>query len=161
MLKKLIQQAEKVNKLDIDKLEKVPTGLKSLKNKACKLHVDKLVPVPVDLSKLREEVKIMLLKIMIMMSKLKTNTLVVILVIYKTKLMKLKKKITYHDQSNKYITAREFIKLKSQRFATKLAQANSASKIDIAPLVKKTYFDGKLEILKKKVTSNKRKHIEA
>ena len=161
MLKKLIQQAEKVNKLDIDKSEKVPTGLKSLKNKACKLHVDKLVPVPVDLSKLREEVKIMLLKIMIMMSKLKTNTLVVILVIYKTKLMKLKKKVTYHDQSNKYIAAREFIKLKSQRFTTKSAQANSASKIDIAPLVKKTYFDGKLEILKKKVTSNKRKHIEA
>ena len=57
--------------------------------------------------------------------------------------------------------AREFNKLKSQRFATKSAQANSASKIDIAPLVKKTYFDGKLEILKKKVTSNKRKHIEA
>ena len=161
MLKKLIQQAEKVNKLDIDKLEKVPTGLKSLKSKACKLHVDKLVPVPVDLSKLREEVKIMLLKIMIMMSKLKTNTLVVILVIYKTKLMKLKKKVTYHDQSNKYIAAREFNKLKSQRFTTKSAQANSASKIDIAPLVKKTYFDGKLEILKKKVTSNKRKHIEA
>ena len=161
MLRKLIQQAEKVNKLDIDKLEKVPTGLKSLKNKVCKLHVDKLVPVPVDLSKLREEVKIMLLKIMIMMSKLKTNTLVVILVIYKTKLMKLKKKVTYHDQSNKYIAAREFNKLKSQRFATTLAQANSASKIDIAPLVKKTYFDGKLEILKKKVTSNKRKHIEA
>ena len=161
MLKKLIQQAEEVDKLDIDKLEKVPTGLKSLKSKVCKLHVDKLVPVPVDLSKLREAVKIMLLKIMIMMNKWKINIFVVILVIYKTKLMKLKKKITYHDQSNKYITAREFIKLKSQRFATKLAQANSASKIDIAPLVKKTYFDGKLEILKKKVTSNKRKHIEA
>ena len=36
-----------VDKLDIDKLEKVPTGLNSLKSK-----VDKLVPLSVDLSKL-------------------------------------------------------------------------------------------------------------
>ena len=48
LLKKLIQQAEEVDKLDIDQLEKVPTGLKSLKSKVCKLHVDKLVLLPVD-----------------------------------------------------------------------------------------------------------------
>ena len=35
----------------IDKLEKVPTGLISLKSKVSKLDVDRLVPVPVDLSK--------------------------------------------------------------------------------------------------------------
>ena len=46
-----------VDKLDTDKLEKVPTGLNSLKGKVDKLDVDKLVPVPVDLSKLSEVVK--------------------------------------------------------------------------------------------------------
>ena len=39
-----------VDKLDIDKLKNVPTGLSSLKRKVDKLDVDKLVPVPVDLS---------------------------------------------------------------------------------------------------------------
>ena len=37
-----------VDKLNIDKLEKVPTGLNSLKSKVDKLDVDILVPVPVD-----------------------------------------------------------------------------------------------------------------
>ena len=46
-----------VDKLDIDKLEKVPTGLNSLKSKVDKLDVDKLVPIPVDLNKLRDAVK--------------------------------------------------------------------------------------------------------
>ena len=45
------------DKLDIDKLEKVPTGLYSLKSKVDKLDADKLVPVPVDLSKLSDVVK--------------------------------------------------------------------------------------------------------
>ena len=35
------------DKLDIDKLEKVPTGFNSLKSKVDKLDADKLVPVPV------------------------------------------------------------------------------------------------------------------
>ena len=46
-----------VDKLDIDKLKKVPSGLISLKSKVDKLDVDKLVPVPVDLSKLSYVVK--------------------------------------------------------------------------------------------------------
>ena len=46
-----------VDKLDIDKLENVPTGLNSLKSKVDKLHVDKLVPAPVDLNKLSDAVK--------------------------------------------------------------------------------------------------------
>ena len=43
-----------VNKLDIDKLENVPTHLSNLKSKTEKLDIDKLVLVPVDLSKLRD-----------------------------------------------------------------------------------------------------------
>ena len=46
-----------VDKLDIDKLEKEPTGSNSLKIKVNKLDIDKLVPVPVDLSKLSDVVK--------------------------------------------------------------------------------------------------------
>ena len=42
---------------DIDKLEKVPTGLNSQKSKVDKLDVDKLVPIPVDLHKLTDVVK--------------------------------------------------------------------------------------------------------
>ena len=38
----------KVDKLDIDKLKKVPTGLSSLKRKVDKLDADKLIPVPVE-----------------------------------------------------------------------------------------------------------------
>ena len=45
------------DKLDIDKLEKVPTGLNSLKSKVDKLDVGELIPVPVDLSKLSDVVK--------------------------------------------------------------------------------------------------------
>ena len=54
-------------KLDIDKSEKVPNGLKSLESKVDKLDVDKLVPVPVGLSKLSDVVKAMLLKNMYIM----------------------------------------------------------------------------------------------
>ena len=46
-----------VDKLNVDKLEKVPNGLNGLKIKADKLDVDILVPVPIDLSKLSDVVK--------------------------------------------------------------------------------------------------------
>ena len=46
-----------MDKLDIDKLEKLPTGLNSLKSKEDKLDVHKLEPVPVDFSKLSGVVK--------------------------------------------------------------------------------------------------------
>ena len=68
--------------------------------------------------------------------------------------MKLKKKITDHDHSNKYINTQEFYKLASQKFAARLAQANLASKKDIAALAKKTNFDDKLQNLNKNITSN-------
>ena len=46
-----------VDKLDIDKLKNIPTGLNNLKSKVDNLDADKLVPVPVDLSKLGDVVK--------------------------------------------------------------------------------------------------------
>ena len=46
-----------VIKLDIDKLEKVLTGLNSFKSKVDKLDVHKLVSVPVDLGKLSDVLK--------------------------------------------------------------------------------------------------------
>ena len=46
-----------VDKLDIDKLKNVPSGLSNSKSKVGKLDVDKLVPVSIDLSKLSDAVK--------------------------------------------------------------------------------------------------------
>ena len=46
-----------VDKLDIDKLKKVPTNLSNLKSKVGKLDIDKFVPVSVDLNKLSDVVK--------------------------------------------------------------------------------------------------------
>ena len=46
----------------------------------------------------------------------------------------------------------------SENFASRLAQANLASKNDIVASVKKTDFDNKLKHLKKEITSNKTKH---
>ena len=46
-----------VDKLDIDKLKKVPTNLSNLKSKVDKLDIDKFVPASVDLSKLSDVVK--------------------------------------------------------------------------------------------------------
>ena len=59
LLKRLISLVDlsNVDKLDIDKLKNVPSGLSNFKRKVDKLDVDKLVPVPVDLSKLSDVVK--------------------------------------------------------------------------------------------------------
>ena len=46
-----------VEKLDIDQLKNVPSGLSSLKSKVDKLDVNKLVLVLVDFSKLSDAVK--------------------------------------------------------------------------------------------------------
>ena len=51
-----------VDKLDIDKLENVPSGLSSLKSKVDKLDFEKLETTPLDLSKLSNVIKMMLLK---------------------------------------------------------------------------------------------------
>ena len=55
------------DKLDINTLKNLSNNLCNLKNKVDKLYVDKLVPVSVDLSKLRDIVKMMLLKKMYIM----------------------------------------------------------------------------------------------
>ena len=52
-----------VDKLDIDKLKNVPTGLSNLKAKVDHLDIDKLARVPVDLSKLSNVVKYDVVKI--------------------------------------------------------------------------------------------------
>ena len=53
----LVTLKSEVDKLDVDKLEKVTTGLNSLKHEVDKLDVNKLVPDSVDLSKLRKKRK--------------------------------------------------------------------------------------------------------
>ena len=51
------------------------------------------------------------------------------------------------------------LKITSEDFAARLAQANFESKIDIDNSVKKTIFDDKLQNLNKEVTSNKSKAV--
>ena len=46
-----------IDKLDIDKLKNVPSGLNNLKSKVSKLDVGKLIPVPFYLIKLSDAVK--------------------------------------------------------------------------------------------------------
>ena len=74
------------------------------------------------------------------------------------KIVEIERNITdyVHD---KYITTPELNKLTAENFAARLAQANLASKSDIANFVKKTDFDDKLKNLNKKVTSNKTKQL--
>ena len=50
-------------------------------------------------------------------------------------------------------------KVTTKRLAVGLAQANLASKSDIANLTSEMDFDEKLKNLSKKVTSNKTKHL--
>ena len=59
---------------------------------------------------------------------------------------------------SKYITTPEFNKSTAQNFAERLAQANLASKNDIANCVKKADFDDKLKNLNNNINSNKTKH---
>ena len=70
---------------------------------------------------------------------------------YNTKINETEKKATDHDL-DKYITTPEFNKLKAKNVAARLAEANLASKSDIANFVK-------LKNLNKKITSNKTKHV--
>ena len=75
-----------------------------------------------------------------------------------TRISEIENKITTdHDRDN-YITTKEFNKLTSENFTTKLAQANSANKSYIANFVKNTNFQGKLNNLNENITSNKTKH---
>ena len=77
------------------------------------------------------------------------------------KSVKLKKIYIDHDHSNNYITAQSFNKLTSEIFVARLAQANLASKNNIADFLEKTDFDNKQKKLNKKVTWNKTRHVNA
>ena len=78
---------------------------------------------------------------------------------HNTKNSEIENKITpYHDH-DKYITTQEFNKLTLENTTGRLAQANLASKNDIANFIKKTDFDDKLKKLNENVTSNKTKHV--
>ena len=70
---------------------------------------------------------------------------------YNTKINEVKKKISDHDHSNKYITTPEFNKLTPESFAERLKQANAARKSDIVIFLNKTDFDNQV----KNVTSSK------
>ena len=59
---------------------------------------------------------------------------------YNTKFNEITKEINDHE-NDKYITTPEFNKLTAESFTAILAQANLASKGDIANFVKKTDFD--------------------
>ena len=78
-----------------------------------------------------------------------------------TTISKNEKKITDHDDNNKYITTQKFNKLYSENFAARLKQANLATKADITDFLEQTNFDDKLKNLNKKATSNKTISLEA
>ena len=98
-----------VDKLDIDKLEKVPTVLSPLKSKVDKLDVNKLVPVPLDLSKLNDVVKSNAVKKTEYHELVKkVNTIqttdtsnLVKKTDYDTKISEIEKKVTDHNHSQK------------------------------------------------------------
>ena len=56
---------------------------------------------------------------------------------YDTKISEIENKITTDHDHDKYITTQEFNKLTSENFNTRLAQANLASKSDIANFIKR------------------------
>ena len=69
---------------------------------------------------------------------------------YNTKISEIEKKLIDHDH-DEYITTPEFDKLTAEDFAARLAQANSATKNNIASSVKKTNFDDKLKYLNQNI----------
>ena len=152
---------------DIDKLEKVPTGLNSQKSKRDKLDVDKLVPIPVDLHKLTDVVKNYVLdkteydELVKKVNAVQTNDTsnLVKKTAYDIRISEIEKKNTDHDHSNTYITTKEFNKLTAENLPARLKQANLATKVDINDFVYKTDFDDKLKN-SNKVISNKTKNVE-
>ena len=78
---------------------------------------------------------------------------------YNTKINEIENKITTDHDHDKYIITKTFNKFTSENVCARLAQANLASKSDVANFVKKTDFDNKLQNLNKNVTSNKAKHV--
>ena len=127
-----------VDKLDIDKLKNVPSGLISLKSKVDKLDIGKLQTTPVDLSKPSNAVKNDVVK------KTEYNELIkkvnsfittgssnlVKKTDLNTKIREIENKINDHDHA-KYITTQEFNKLTADIFTARLPPTNLASKDDV------------------------------
>ena len=55
------------------------------------------------------------------------------------------KKVTGHDHNNNYITTQELNKLTLENFPSRLAQANLASKNNVAYFAKNTDFDNEIK----------------
>ena len=135
-----------MDKLDIDKLKNVPSNSSNLKSKVDKLDVDKLVLVPINLSKLSDLVKNDVIKkdvYNVKIKKIENKILSITNLATTTTLNAVENKTPDHS---KYITTPEFNMLTSENFSARLAQANLASKSDIANFVKKIDFDDKLKI---------------
>ena len=134
-----------VDKLDIDKLKNVPSGLTNLKNKVDKLDVDKLVPIPVDLTKLSDVVK----------------NYVVKKDVYNTKIKNIEDKIS--DITNLATNASlnaEINVVKCEipsitNLATTFAPTTIENKIpNVSDLVKKTNYNTKINEIKKNITEH-------
>ena len=143
MLKKtdLANLKSDVDKSDIDKLKNVPSGSSSLKSKVDKLDIGKLETTPVNFSKLSNVIKNDVAKkteYNELVKKVNNISTTVKKADCNTKIGEIEKKITVDHA--KYITTQEFHKLTSENFAARLAQANLASKNDIANFVKKDRF---------------------
>ena len=132
------------DKLDIDKLENVPSALSNLKSKVDKLNIGKLEASLVELSKLTYLVKDDVVKktecdeLVQKVNAIQTTDTINLFrkTDYNTKINEIEKKITDHNH-DKY--TQEFNKLASENFAARLAQANLASKNDIDDFVKKSF----------------------
>ena len=74
---------------------------------------------------------------------------------YNTKIDENEKKILHHI---KYITTQEFNKLMAEKFAARSKHAKLTTKDDIADFVKN--IDEKLVNINKKVTLNKKRHVD-
>ena len=107
-----------IDKLDIDKLEKLPIDLSNLKSKVHKLDADRFVPIPVDLSKLSDIVKNDVIKkteydeLVKKVNDIKATDSIDLVkkADYDTKIGKIEKKILDHNH-DKYITTQELKKL--------------------------------------------------
>ena len=140
--------------MDIDKLEKLPAFLNSLKSRVNKLEVDKLVPALVkDLSKIKYLILISYLQLLLLMKLKKIPNITNLATI--TDLTARENKI---PDNSKCITTPEFNRLTAEQFTARLKQTHLETKEDIADFVKKTDLDDQLH-LDKKVTSNISKHL--
>ena len=127
-----------VDKLDIDKLEKESTGLKSLESKVNKLHVDKLTPVPVDSKKLSDLVEKKVVKKTIYDESVKKAN-----AIKTTDTIDLVKKADYNTKNGNieiYTTTQEFNKFMADNFPARLVQGKLTPKDNIADFVKRNHI---------------------